>query len=472
MPNLDKPKPDGGKGKAAKPAPPAKTPALPPPVPPLFRRIDWLILGIVFAVIWAIYLYTLAPELTLEDSGELCTGSYYAGIPHPPGYPFWAIYSWLWTAILPMGNVAWRVEVGESFGIAMGCGMLALMVSRGSSMLMEGIEELRGITRQWENSICMVSGFVAGMMVGLDGFVWGQAVVINRISIFAVPWLILVLLMLMRWMYAPHQKRYLYLAMLFYGICATIHQTLLLSAMGVEVAIALVQPRLGRDLFLVNSMLYLLGLFLLGNHSVPAVNNMTNTELTIFHVVGIGSIIAGGWMSLKTNGFLSEFGTCFLMGVLWVAGVSFYLYEPLAGMTCPPMQWGYPRTVEGFFHALSRGQYETTNTENIFQDPMRFLNQLWYLVQGLKDSFSWVFMFVGFVPFLFLPKMQKRERSWIWGLTAVYLCVGVLLVVLLNVGLDKSTSDLNKVFFTASHALFAVLIGCGMTLIAAYMATH
>ena len=72
-------------------------------------------MGIVFVVIWAIYLFTLAPELTLEDSGELCTGSFYAGIPHPPGYPFWAIYTWFWTAILPFGNVAWRVEVGESF---------------------------------------------------------------------------------------------------------------------------------------------------------------------------------------------------------------------------------------------------------------------------------------------------------------------------------------------------------------------
>ena len=89
---------------------------------------------------WTVYLFTLAPELTLEDSGELCTASYYAGIPHPPGYPFWAIYSWLWTAILPFGNVAWRVEVGESFAAAMACGLVGFMVSRGSSMLMEGIE--------------------------------------------------------------------------------------------------------------------------------------------------------------------------------------------------------------------------------------------------------------------------------------------------------------------------------------------
>src|SRR5208282_424487 len=48
----------------------------------------------------------------------------------------------------------------------------------------------------------------------------------------------------------------------------------------------------------------------------------------------------------------------------------------------------------------------------------------------------------------------------------------VLLVVLLNVGLDRQTAELNKVFFTASHALFALMIGYGMTLMAAYAATH
>jgi len=468
---MEKPKPTNGK--AAKTAATAKLPSpAPAPVAPLFRKIDWIVLIVVFAVMWTIYLLTLAPELTLEDSGELCTGAYYAGIPHPPGYPFWAIYAWFWTAILPIGNVAWRVEVGESFGMAMGCGMLALMVSRGSSMLMEGIEELRGITRNWESAICMVSGFVAGLMVGLDGFVWSESVAINRISLFAVPWLILVLLMLMRWMYAPHQKRYLYLAMLFYGICATIHQTLLLSAVGVEVAIAAAQPRLGRDLFLTNSALFLIGIYALSNHSIPALNNMTLIEKTIFYAVGVGSIFAGGWLSLKTKGIFSEWKAVFIMGLLWAVGVSFYLYEPISGMTVPPMQWGYPRTVEGFFHALSRGQYETAQGTNIFQNPVRFANQLWYLVQGLSESFSWVFMFVGLLPFLFLFKMHKRERSWIIGLTAIYFCLSVLLVNLLDVGLDRSSADLNKVFFTASHALFAIMIGYGVTLMAAYMATH
>src|SRR5882757_13873 len=130
-----------GKKNSADLKSPETTSVAPKTKPPaLFRRIDWLALLIAFGGVWITYLITLAPELTLEDSGELCTGSFYAGIPHPPGYPFWAIYSWLWTVILPMGNVAWRVEVGEAFAAAMACGMVAMMVSRGSSMLIEGIE--------------------------------------------------------------------------------------------------------------------------------------------------------------------------------------------------------------------------------------------------------------------------------------------------------------------------------------------
>src|SRR5437764_14778790 len=54
---------------------------------PLFRKTDWLTFLITFAVVLVGYYLTLAPEQTLEDSGELATGSFYAGIPHPPGYP-------------------------------------------------------------------------------------------------------------------------------------------------------------------------------------------------------------------------------------------------------------------------------------------------------------------------------------------------------------------------------------------------
>src|ERR1019366_10555347 len=155
-------------------APLAKTPAAkaspPPPAPvkppPLFRPIDWWAMAIAFAIVWTIYFISLAPQVTLEDSGELTTASYWAGIPHPPGYPFWTIYTWLWTVLVPFGNIAWRVQLAEASTAAMACGVLAFMVSRGSSMLMEGIEELKGMTGRWEGDRKSV---VYGKSVDLGG---------------------------------------------------------------------------------------------------------------------------------------------------------------------------------------------------------------------------------------------------------------------------------------------------------------
>ena len=338
-------------------------------------------------------------------------------------------------------------------------------------MLIEGIEELKTVSRQWENTICIMSGVVSALLLGFGHYLWKESVVVNRISVFGVPWMLFVVCLMMRWMYAPHQRRYLYAAMFVYGLCATIHQSLLLSAMGVEILVTLVYPRLGRDMFLVNSLIYVIILYFKGHGTVPALNAMTNTETNLFHIVGIGSILTSGWLGLKHNEIGKEWKSVVIMGLCWAAAVFVYFYEPISCMTCPPMQWGYPRTVEGFFHALSRGQYGTGEGTNLFQDPSRVLFQLGYLIKGLSESFSWVYLFIGLLPVLFLGKMHKRERSWILGVIAIYLHLSVLLVLILNVSPDRSTTELNKVFFTASHAFFAILIGYGITILAAYIAT-
>ena len=450
-------------------AAPKSVATAPLPLPPLFRRIDWVTGLFAFAVVWTIYYLTLAPEVTLEDSGELCTGSFYAGIPHPPGYPFWAIYSWIWTKILPFGNVAWRVEVGESMASAFACGLLAMMVSRGSSMLIEGIEELRGIMGKWENAICMVTGVVAGLLMGLDFYMWSESVAINRISLFGVPWVMLVVICLFRWIYAPHQLGYLYTAMFFFGICATIHQTLIVMAMGVEVCILVARPRLGRDLLLANSLAYCAGLLFISK--LPIIN-ASSMMLTVFHLVGLSSIVGCGWIAMNTQELGKHWKAVILMAVLWALGTSFYFYEPIAGMTNPPMQWGYPRTVEGFFHAVSRGQYEKMLPTNVFSNPSYLTNDIINLASSLADSFGWAYLFISLLPYLFFLKMQKRERAWITALTAVYFCIGFLLMIIMSPGKERASWDLSRVFFTSSHTIVAIMIGYGLALTAAYMATH
>ncbi len=348
--------------------------AAPAPVPPLFRRLDWLALAITFGVVWTVYLLTLAPELTLEDSGELVTGAFYAGIPHPPGYPVWSIYSWLWCTLLPIGNMAWRVSVGQAFSGAMACGLLALMVSRGSSMFMEGIEELKGMTGKWESAICFISAVSAGLLLGLDGFMWKESVVVNRIAVTSVPWLLAVLVCLLRWIYAPHQLRYAYWAAFLFGVCITLHQSLIVAALGLEVVIAAGNPRLGRDAFLGNFIIYLgdyLILAITGDHMFHNIGAKPGL-LFLFNAIGIGSLVASIWLAIRTKGLGTYWKSVLIMAGLWMLGVSFYLYMAVSGMTNPPMQWGYPRTVEGFFHAISRGQYEQPNPTNLVTEPLRF----------------------------------------------------------------------------------------------------
>lgn len=521
-PNSEKAKPATDKPAATKTAPPGPAkpaPAGPIKLPPLFRRIDWLAMLIAFGVVWVVYFFTLAPEVTLEDSGELCTGSFYAGIPHPPGYPFWAIYSWLWTVLLPVGNVAWRVEVGEATAAALGCGFVGLMVSRASSMLIEGIQDLKELSRNWEGLICVVCGAASGILLGFGYTMWSESVAINRISLFGVPWVMTVLLCVMRWIYSPRQWQYLFIAMFFFGICATIHQTLLVAALGIEAAVICAHPRLGRTFCFGNSVIFLAGLIAHGTHITTALDTAPML-LYIFFTVGIVSI--AGYIALAivtketTNEFIMDaglaafmlfgtlavskgafFGFLALIGlgifiyeivntrklglewvvaivclILWGMGAAFYLYEPISGMTNPPMEWGYPRTVEGFFHALSRGQYEKANPTDIFADPGRFANQLWFLIHGIAEEFNWILLFITIIPFLFFRKLQRRERALLVGLAATYFCIGVLLVILMNPGDDLQSVSLHRVFFASSHGVVAVLFGMGLALICAYMATH
>jgi tetratricopeptide (TPR) repeat protein len=139
-------------------------------------------------------------------------------------------------------------------------------------------------------------------------------------------------------------------------------------------------------------------------------------------------------------------------------------------MTNPPLNWGYPRTVEGFKHAFTRGQYEQTNP-NI--DPERLFYQIKDVyVEGAVEEFGLVYLLVGLIPFLAYQRLQKRERAWLVGLTAIWLCLGLLLLMLLNPNTEKQAREQARVFFTASHIVVAIAIGYGVTLLGGVLATQ
>lgn len=461
--------PKPGDGKPGKPA--DKTgPIRIAPAPKLFRRLDWITFAVSTLLVFAGYFYTLAPDLTLEDSGELAVGSYYAGVPHPPGYPVWTLYTWLFTHI-PYSNIAWRVALSSAVAGALACGLLGLLVSRGSSLLLEGIQEFKNIDRKVEDMVCMVSGFVSAMLFGFNGFMWSQAVIVEVYTLSVLSFMA-VLVSLMQWIHAPERRRYLYWAFFWFGICFTNHQTLIVAAMGIEVAVLAASPRLGRDMFIGNSVVYLLGLLAKTKGWLTSFDN-NGPLFMVYNAVGVISIAVAVYMLVKIGPpkvvlkwdlvpWVPDWTPLFACLGLWLAGAAFYFYMPLASMTNPPMNWGYPRTVEGFIHALTRGQYDKTNPTDTVS---KFFAQIAMYFEGARDEFSLVYLLIGLIPFLFFMRMQKRERAWIVGLTAIYLLLAFLLLILLNPNVDRQSRDLSRVFFTASHIIIAIFIGYGLTLI-------
>lgn len=81
-----------------------------------FRSTRWLdrsILISLFVVPFAIYLITLAPTVGEHDTFEFQVVSYELGIAHPTGYPLYVMLGKLFT-LLPIGNVAWRVNLSSA----------------------------------------------------------------------------------------------------------------------------------------------------------------------------------------------------------------------------------------------------------------------------------------------------------------------------------------------------------------------
>ncbi len=459
---------------AAAPPKPSAKPVVPPPLGTalaargrLYRPIDWLVFALVTLFVLCGYLYTIAPDLTLEDSGELAVGSMYAAVPHPPGYPVWTVYSWLFTKLLPFSNIAWRVSVSSAVAAALAAGLVGLLISRGASLILEGLDFGRELDLGAQRLISITCGFVGGALLGYNGYIWSQGVIVEVYTL-AVLNLMGVLAALMRYMWAPHQRWWLLLAWFLFGLCFCNHQTLIVGAMGIEVLVLMADKKVGRDLFLGNTIIWILMLIL---HFADKVGTFRDNPAIffIFNLVGVGSAITAVAYSVMTGSAFTRFHWVIFSGFCFGIGALFYFYMPITSATNPPMNWGYPRTWEGFVHAFTRGQYEKTTPST---NPLMFFQQVWMYLEGCQEEFNWSMLLVALVPFFFLKAMRPRERGWIIGLTAIYVCLAFLLLYLLNPQVDKQSRELVKVFFTTSHVCIALCVGYGLAIVCALLLTR
>jgi hypothetical protein len=91
-------------------------------------RAELLCAAAVFLAALLLYSWTLAPTVTLVDSGELIVVAHGLGVAHPPGFPLWAILAHL-ASLVPLGNVAVRINFSSALFAALASAMLTLVVA-------------------------------------------------------------------------------------------------------------------------------------------------------------------------------------------------------------------------------------------------------------------------------------------------------------------------------------------------------
>lgn len=167
--------------------------------------------GLAAAAIAAlVYGATLAPTVGAGDSGELILAADSLSIPHPPGYPVWLLLARA-AALIPIGAVAWRINVLSAALSAAAVGLFYLLALR------------VGIRR---NAAALATAFF-----GASTLVWRSAVEAEVYPLATLVFLALGLLALRSREDDPAAPRYEALFFFAAGLAPLVHQTLAAPAL-------------------------------------------------------------------------------------------------------------------------------------------------------------------------------------------------------------------------------------------------
>jgi hypothetical protein len=144
------------------------------------RKVRLVGLAAAFAVPFVVYLYTLAPSLTFEDAMEFALGCAVLGVDHPAGYPLQTLAGHLFT-YLPLGGVAWRVNVASAAFGALASAFVFLLTWE----LLAPVVKNRGLLA--------AGSWAAGGLFAFSSTFWPQAVItevyaLNAAALAAALW--------------------------------------------------------------------------------------------------------------------------------------------------------------------------------------------------------------------------------------------------------------------------------------------
>jgi len=194
---------------------------------------------LIFTLIFSVYLFTLAPNVYVEDAGELTAAATTLGIPHPSGYPLYVLLGKLFTFI-PLGSMAWRINLMSAFFGALTAGLLSYFIYK--------------ITKNF------FIASIASLILAFSPIFWSQSVIAEVYTLNSF-FVVLCLIILFLWQ-EKRQNKYLIIFSFIYGLSLTNHQMMILLAPVFAVFIILADRKIIRNLKLILAMfsVFIIGL--------------------------------------------------------------------------------------------------------------------------------------------------------------------------------------------------------------------
>jgi hypothetical protein len=147
--------------------------------------------AIAAALVFILYLLTLAPSVAMWDTGEYMAATKVLGLPHPPGNPFFLLLGHAFATLpLPVSYGA-RINIMAALASALSAGFWFLITERIVS---------RWILERWQRLV------VAGLatLIGATAFtVWNQSVVNEKVYTVSLLFFTIVSWLMIEWMENP-----------------------------------------------------------------------------------------------------------------------------------------------------------------------------------------------------------------------------------------------------------------------------
>lgn len=343
-----------------------------------WRRLEYIIGALIAGASFCVYLATLCPTVSFIDSGELATDVYTLGIPHPTGYPFFAlvghVFSRLPLGLRPIYQANLMAAIFCSTGLFFFFRLLVFILPSGFEHTAQKLGEEDERASKREIGGRFFAPAAATLILGFSETYWSQALSVE--------------------VYSVH--------LLFLSL------SLLLFSKAIAWNMAAVSANVSHRQEMSYWMAFAFAVGLSFTNHMTTVLLAPAMLVVFFSANPMKSALA--WRKLAR------------LIVPFALGLSVYVYLPWRASMHPSMNWGNPVSLERFLWHVGGKQYRVW----MFSSMESALKQFHYFITFLPAEFAYVPLLLAVIG---LGSLMKDRQGFLKTMAQVACAILLFVVV-------------------------------------------